>query len=159
HHGGEGRRAYPAVRRGVGVMHEKPKPDHIVGLDLGQSSDYTAAVVLERTLRPEEGGDPLAPVSHYAARLLKRWPLQTPYDVIVEDVGKLVATKPLDNPKLAVDITGVGKAVLDVLRKAQPEAWVRPVLITAGHQITFEDGAWHVPKKELVSTLQVLLQG
>jgi hypothetical protein len=140
-------------------MHEKPKPDHIVGLDLGQSSDYTAAVVLERTLRAEEGGDPLAPVSHYAARLLKRWQLKTPYDVIVEDVVRLVATPPLDNPKLAVDITGVGKAVLDVLRKAQPEAWVRPVLITAGHQIAFEDGAWHVPKKELVSTLQVLLQG
>src|SRR5262249_5200755 len=39
-----------------------------------------------------------------------------------------------------------------------PKAWVRPVLITGGHQVTCEAGAWHVPKKELVSTLQVLLQ-
>src|SRR5262249_42950809 len=128
-------------------------------LDLGQSSDYTAAVVLERTMRPEEGGDPSEPVSHYSCRLIKRWQLKTPYDKIVDEVVKLVATKPLDNPKLAVDQTGVGKAVVDVLRKANPKAWIRPVLITAGHQITFEDGAWHVPKKELVSTLQVLLQG
>jgi hypothetical protein len=53
----------------------------------------------------------------------------------------------------------VGAAVVDVLRKAKPRAWLRPVLITAGHQVTSEGGAWHVPKKELVSTLQVLLQG
>jgi hypothetical protein len=32
------------------------------------------------------------------------------------------------------------------------------VLITSGHTIHFENGAWHVPKKELVSVLQVLLQ-
>jgi hypothetical protein len=73
-------------------------------------------------------------------------------------VVKLVGTPPLDNPKLAADITGVGKPVLDVLVAAKPRAWVRPVLITAGHAVSHEDGAWHVPKKELVSTLQVLLQ-
>jgi hypothetical protein len=77
----------------------------------------------------------------------------------VDDVVELVATEPLVNPKLAVDITGVGRAVLDVLRKAGPRAWIRPVLITAGHQITEEDDTHHAPKKELVSTLQVLLQG
>jgi len=57
-----------------------------------------------------------------------------------------------------VDITGVGQAVLDVLKAARPQAHVRPILITGGHQVTEEVGAYHVPKKELVSTLQVLLQ-
>jgi hypothetical protein len=134
------------------------KPRYIVGLDLGQSSDYTAAVVLRRTLRPEEDGDPGVPVSHYDCLFIKRWQLKTPYDRIVDDVVELVATDPLDNPKLAVDVTGVGRAVLDLLRKAGPQAWIRPVLITAGHQITEEDDTHHVPKKELVSTLMVLLQ-
>jgi hypothetical protein len=39
-------------------------------------------------------------------------------------------------------------------------AELRPVLITAGHQIlACDDGALHVPKKELVGAVQVLLQG
>jgi Terminase RNaseH-like domain len=143
----------------VGVRPHEQKPDYLVGLDLGQWSDYTAAVVLERTLRPDEDGDPGWLLSHYACRLIRRWQLKTAYDAIVDDVVKLVATKPLDHPKLAVDITGVGRAVLDVLKKAQPRAYLRPVLITAGHQVSYEEDAWHVPKKELVSTLQVLLQG
>jgi hypothetical protein len=133
-------------------------PTYIVGLDLGQSSDYTAAVVLERSMVPD-AANPNTQLSHYAARHLQRWPLKTPYNAIVDDVVKLVATSPLDMPRLAVDVTGVGQAVLDVLTAAQPKAYVRPVLITAGHQVTQEDNTWHVPKKELVSTLQVLLQG
>jgi hypothetical protein len=130
---------------------------HIVGLDLGQSSDYTASCVLERSLRPDPDDERLL-LSHYACRYIHRWPLKTPYDTIIEEVVRLVATPPLKYPKLAVDQTGVGAAVVDLIVKAQPAAWVRPILITAGHQVVFTDGAWHVPKKELVSTLQVLLQ-
>src|SRR5262249_13816681 len=36
---------------------------------------------------------------------------------------------------------------------------LEPVVITSGHRTSRGDsGAWHVPKKELVSCLQVLLQ-
>jgi hypothetical protein len=45
-----------------------------------------------------------------------------------------------------------------MLREKQPRAAIVSVLITSGHTIHFEDRAWHVPKKELVSVLQVLLQ-
>jgi hypothetical protein len=59
---------------------------------------------------------------------------------------------------LAVDQTGVGRPVIDLLRGARIQAQVVPVTITAGHQATIADGGgWLVPKKELVSTLQVLL--
>jgi hypothetical protein len=37
--------------------------------------------------------------------------------------------------------------------------WVVPITITGGQAITqTEDGSWHVPKKELVTCLQVLMQ-
>jgi hypothetical protein len=51
----------------------------------------------------------------------------------------------------------VGRAVVDMLRGAA--GWVVPVTITSGHAVTrADDGSYHVPKKELVTALQVVLQ-
>jgi hypothetical protein len=135
-----------------------PKPDHVLGLDLGRVQDFTALVALERSweLDPVQR-DRL--VSQFALRYLKRWPLGTRYTKIVDDVGELVERKPLDNPLLGIDQTGVGGPVVAMFQDAGMVATIRPVLITAGHEVTFgDDGSWHVPKKELVSALQVLLQ-
>jgi len=66
----------------------------IIGLDLGQSMDYSALVVVEcqGTVSP-----------HYAVRHLHRWPLQTSYPSIVQDVaGAPQAARP-DRPELACD--------------------------------------------------------
>jgi hypothetical protein len=66
----------------------------------------------------------------------------------------------LDSRTLAIDQTGVGRAVVDIFRDADVDATLFPVLITWGANVHFgDDGAYHVPKKELVSVLQVLLQG
>ena len=132
------------------------EPDHILGLDLGQSQDYTALAVLERcwvsdTARQQS-------VSRLAVRHLRRWPLGTSYTQVVLDVGRLVRTPPLSNPLLAVDQTGVGMAVVDMFRQARLPARLRSILITSGHEVTALGFGWHVPKKELVSVLQVLLQ-
>jgi hypothetical protein len=132
----------------------------IAGLDLGQAQDYSALAVLERQ---EKDGQ-----AQYLLNHLRRWALGTPYTVIAADLGELFChrrqgdkeTPPLAGAPLAVDQTGVGRAVVDMIRDAGLYAQLSPVLITAGHATTYgEDGAWHVPKKELVSTLQVLLQG
>src|SRR5262249_19691509 len=77
---------------------------------------------------------------------------------IVADVCDLVKRKPLCRPTLIADSTGVGLAVIDLLRQAKPAAELKPVLITGGHVMTCERGTWHVPKKELVSVLQAMLQ-
>ena len=131
--------------------------DYIIGLDLGQAQDYTAAALLERR-RPQKAQRE-ARRDEYACRWLKRWPLLTPYTDIVAELADLVKRPVLNYPMLAVDQTGVGRAVVDVIRAAGLQASLNPVLITGGHQVgTGDDGAWHVPKKELVSTLQVLLQ-
>jgi hypothetical protein len=132
--------------------------DFVLGLDLGQSSDYTALAVAQRTWRPRPG-QPNEREAHYAIRHLKRWPLKTPYPAIVADLAALVRTPPLFEPVLAVDQTGVGQAVVDMIRQNAVAAELRPVLITAGQKIEQDEaGVWHCPKRELVSTLHVLLQ-
>src|SRR5262245_13775385 len=132
-------------------------PSYFAGLDLGQAQDYSALAVLERTLRPDpaRAGRELA---HYAVRELRRWPLGTSYTVICADVVKLYAEEPLTGSTLVVDRTGVGAGVVDFVSRAKPACSLRPVLITAGHQVTRDGIGFHVPKKELVSVLQVLLQ-
>lgn len=140
---------------------ERPGPGYVLGLDLAQASDFTALAVVERTRLEPEGGR--RRFSH-GVRHLKRWPLKTPYTQIVADVAELVgdlrkAAPALPPPVVVVDQTGVGRAVVELVRGANLPARVLPVLITAGHAMTYdEDGSAHVPKKELVSTLQALLQ-
>jgi hypothetical protein len=126
--------------------------DYYVGLDLGQAVDFTALAVLER---PSSAGH--EPV--YSLRHLRRFPLGTPYTEVVPAVVRLLGAPPLkEHVTLVVDQTGVGRAVVDLLRR-EAECRLVPVTITAGHQVTVaEDGSRHVPKKELVTGLQLLLQ-
>jgi hypothetical protein len=67
---------------------------------------------------------------------------------------------PLRDSLLGVDATGVGRPVVEMLEGTAIQAYVRPVIITAGHQAHEdpETRILHVPKKDLVSVLQVLLQ-
>jgi hypothetical protein len=131
---------------------------YLCGLDLGQAQDYTALAIAEKVWKPHPSGDGRQE-AHYVVGHLHRWPLKTPYPDIVADLARLVSHWWLSGSALGVDQTGVGKAVVDLLRREQLEASLRPILITAGHQIIRgDDGAWHVPKKELVSCVQVLLQ-
>jgi hypothetical protein len=142
---------------------QKPEPaDYFVGLDLGQQQDFTALVVLERHRRPSPK-DPSQTVNHFALTHLRRWELGTRYPQIVQDVCQLTRTPPLAYPRLVVDQTGVGAAIVDLFRQAQwtgqLQVNLQPILITAGHAILPGDnGSIHVPKKELVSCVQVLLQ-
>lgn len=96
--------------------------------------------------------------SRYDVRHIEQYPLGTSYPAIVDSVCAAMARPPLNNQAmLAVDATGVGRPVVDMLRK-QARCPVVPVLITAGNATTHEDGYWHVPKRDLVGQVQVLLQ-
>jgi hypothetical protein len=134
-----------------------PPARYILGLDLGQAQDFSALAIVEKTWhQPAPAG---RPEGQYAVRHLQRWPLGTSYPQIVADVAALAGRPPLDRPLLALDRTGVGAAVADLFRAARLPARLRPILITAGSSVVeAEDGCAHVPKKELVSTLQVVLQ-
>src|SRR5262249_23891553 len=94
-----------------------------------------------------------------AVRHLKRYPLGLSYPALAAALVERFARPPLSGSTLVVDQTGVGRPVVELLRQQRIDATIRPVQITAGHQATpTKGGGQNVPKKELVSTLQVLLQ-
>ena len=135
-----------------------PPPErHFLGLDLGQSQDYSALVALRRRAEPDPRR-PGATAFHYTCRGIKRWPLGTAYPQIVADVCELVSRPPLAGCLLGVDRTGVGAAVVDLLCQSRPAAHVRAVYITSGHTVSADGRNLNIPKRELVSVVNVLLQ-
>lgn len=66
--------------------------------------------------------------------------------------------EPVSRPVLVVDCTGIGAAVVDMIRAAQLPARSFGVLITSGSEVTGRSGGWNVPKKDIVATLQSALQ-
>jgi hypothetical protein len=152
---------------------------YIVGLDMGQTNEYTAMAILERTRTTERANPAIAfgnirywygsntvPLSNppvkkkktYAVRHLERFPLGTPYPETCDRLVDLFSQPPMSNGTLVVDQTSVGRAVVDLIRQARPQATIHPMTITAGYSITHEKGGWYVPKKELVGVMQILLQ-
>ncbi len=135
----------------------------LVGLDLGQKGDYTALAVIERWVEALGGVNPVTFEPRTMTRLdlrhLSRIPLGTPYPEIVDRVCRIVrAPDLLRNCVLVVDATGVGAPVVDMFRRAPLECSMLPVTITGGtHQSRGPDG-YSVPKRDLVTGLQVLLE-
>ncbi|MDP2956297.1 MAG: hypothetical protein Q8N53_07740, partial [Longimicrobiales bacterium] len=131
-------------------------------MDLGQSRDPTALALLERA---ELTGafDPamFAWRKEVALRLryLERVPLGTPYPEIVERVRRTTRSRDLAGRcHVAVDATGVGRPVVDLLRVAGLGATMLPAIITGGAAESLNNGYYSVPKRDLVTGLQVLLQ-
>jgi hypothetical protein len=129
-----------------------PRHSHVLGLDLGQTTDYTALVLDEVTARGTSA-------AVHDIRYLRRWPLRTPYPTIVAHVAALTQRAPLsEEDTLVVDQTGVGRAVVDLLRGARLGVSLAPVTITAGAGLSHAAGEYHVPKRDLVAAITVLLQ-
>jgi hypothetical protein len=134
------------------------RPVFVLGLDLGQSTDYTALAALEVVRGPDPARKGRE-ANHYAVRHLERLKLGTPYPEMVEHVGKRTRAPELRGFSMAVDYTGVGRPVVDMLYAAALPVALCPILITSGNAVTQEkDGSYHVPKRHLVANLQVLLQ-
>jgi hypothetical protein len=127
-----------------------------MGLDLGQSVDFSALVALQRTWLPKEERSGRRRY-RYEVRGVRRWPLRTPYTAIASDVTALVSKPPLAGCVLGVDKTGVGAGVLEIIRAARPNATLRPVLITSGHEVARDGAGFRVPKLELVAAVTALL--
>lgn len=128
----------------------------LVGLDLGQASDFTAISVLETSLGKPPEGERRQPV-FYSLRYLERPALGTSYPDIVRRVGELIALPDLAGARLVVDATSVGRAVVDLLRDARfcPVC----VTITGGDSATRDErGGWRVPKRDLAGVLQTAFQ-
>lgn len=153
---------------------------HFVGLDLGQVSDPSALVSLRRerevpdVLRPRavdvydlqvhiRSKEQVSPAKYYC-NIAERFERGTPYPTLVENVGKLYSDPKFAGQTLVVDGTGVGRPVVDLFRRARLNCQLVPVTITGGGMsqaigaVNIDQwGYWHVPKKELVGAVQVLL--
>lgn len=154
-----------------------PEPRLYFGLDLGRRRDPAALVVLERN-SVRGAFDPAWRQHHvhilFILRHAERFPLGLPYLKIVERVERLLrsTTRFLPgnfevlpghglNPRktLAVDASGVGSPVVELLRRAQLEATLFPITITSGtHPAKDPYGGWLIPRLDLVTNLRVLLE-
>ena len=136
--------------------------ENFFGLDLGQVHDPTAIAILEcseiligRSLVTYEW----ITIRRSSFRHLERLPLGQDYPTIVEHVRRLVSSPELGHrTTLIVDATGVGRPVVDLLRRAHLPCRLMPVTITAGDRETADSGTWRVPKRDLITGLLVLLQ-
>lgn len=148
-----------------------PEPGHevsirVMGLDLGQSTDHCAAsVLLKRTISGEFIGPPDRRIVYERVR---RYPNRLPYDVVVDNV----LVYPLLDI-LVVEFNGVGRPVVDMLRRRAKELQqenpgykaprILPVLTAPSrarmHAVEEEGGvSVTVPKIDLVSSINILVQ-
>jgi len=146
----------------------------IFGLDLGQTNDYTALIVLERSQnivaewanvtgdRVVNGADlqekTIVEDAIYHCRKIERLKLGTPYPAIVDYVKTLIEDPVIEGKyMLVVDQTGVGRPVFDLVNKAGLTAV--GVTITGGDKAEFKSRTEaRVAKRLLVSTVQAVLQ-
>lgn len=129
-----------------------PKPKFILGLDLGQVADFTALSIVERV---RVGDDPAT----YSVRHLERYPLGQSYVVMVEQVAAMLARPELgENPALAIDQTGVGRPIFDLFKAKLHGTRLVGITIHGGDSVYSDGNQYSVPKRNLVGTVQALLQ-
>ncbi len=133
-----------------------------VGLDLGQSHDFTAIAVLERVelVGPWDGTlYTNRKMAGLHIRYLERVALGTSYPAVVDRVRNLTNSPQLKaNCYLVVDATGVGRPVVDLLSRADLTCTLLAAQITGGDTETQAGGYYRVPKRDLIVGIQVLLQ-
>ena len=149
----------------------------IVSLSIGTTQTTTALCVLEQRGRdtgeketyglpgPANWNDqPTIPAPtravyehFYAVRHLERLSAGTPYPEQVSKTMKLVTRlKQQGRVTLVLDQTGVGRPVTDLFRSAKLEP--KAATVTGGDTVSREGNETRVPKRDLVSSAQVLLQ-
>jgi hypothetical protein len=134
--------------------------EFFIGLDLGQAQDPTAVAILERIpVKLPPGTHPSRDVYRYQCEHIERLPLGTRYPDIVDFTAKLLQWPEIkqNESTLVIDATGVGAPVADLFTQARIP--FTGVIITGGDTVNREGSMYRVPKRILVSTLQVILQG
>jgi hypothetical protein len=134
-----------------------------VGVDLGQRRDHTAVVVLEDKLVMTGRKCPTTFANIVERRrqlhLMQRIGLGTEYHKVVRYLERLTGFGRLEKRAIwmAVDTTGVGLVVVEMLRRANLQGTLLPVVFTGGDATRYQGGFYSVPKGELMHGLGVLL--
>jgi hypothetical protein len=159
----------------------------VLGLDLGQAADYTALCITRKEVvlggaddlieEPEyyRFGMRLEKVVHLVPAEYHEWhcpyaeraPSRTPYEAIatgvVERIGRLAERG--EKVTLCVDATGVGRGVVEIIRRAikargndGPKILLVPIQVTSGSSPNVAASFVNVPKHELVTAAVTALQ-
>jgi hypothetical protein len=135
----------------------------VLGVDLGRERDHTAVALVE-VQEEDLGQDRLTygrlTQDRLMVRHLGRWPLGMDYPQVVTKVKRLTESAELRGEAIAVvmDATGVGAAVVDLMKREGPRGRLVALTITASGEAHETGSGWNVSRTELVSGLQVMLQ-
>lgn len=142
------------------------KKDYIISISLGQPHERTALALLE--VEPSEDAAEIL----CSVRRLTRYDQGAGFPDIITDTIKVASDvkeqlKLTDGPALMLEATSVGKPVVDLFYRehnsgALKVAHFEAMLIRAGdmEDREYSDGVqyWRIPKRNLASVVQVLLQ-
>ena len=144
---------------------------YYVGLDIGQTRNYTAMAVLEKKYYHASinefiasGGAGFQGEWRHRVVGLDRCSLGTPYPEVVAWVERMLAKYAQHSITLIVDATGVGSAVVDLLRAARMNISLIGTVITGNHAVPPGSGGrtpagyQTVSRTELLTALQVAVQ-
>lgn len=144
----------------------RPHRNHFFfGLDLGQRSDHSALVILERVLELTGEFDHAryahCSVTRLYLRHAERFPLHFPYlsipNAILDTYPALEPNsfQAAPTPKtIAIDASGVGVPVVELIQAAPMHASILPITITSGAEPNHNN----VPRAALLSNLRILLE-
>jgi len=161
-------------------VYDERTPRFYLGVDLGQAKDWTAIVGIEvlqvsalldrgnrqkqidaeeadlRIVLTERGQENYETVTNRVRNLVHSPQLATPW-TLTEHWGELqVVDEGAVPPHVAVDATGVGRAVVDMLSNRGIDFY--PVQMTGGYETKKRKGFWNVPKKDLIAPGVVAFQ-
>jgi hypothetical protein len=133
-----------------------------LGLDIGRAQDYSAlSIVARQWFTPgAEDVDPKRLLSRYYVMYMRRFELNTPYEVVEQEVARLWKMPEMNGTRnwALGDMTGVGAPVMEGIRKLHVP--MIGVLITGGETVSQpQPNEYHVPKPALVTQLVKLAQG
>ena len=143
---------------------------HYVGVDLGQARDPSAIAILEYSESLSPVRDPVKfnypIIRQLALRQVERLPLGLEFSAVASRVGQIarylanLSPAHMRSPSvtIVVDATGVGRPVVEMIRKEPLSyAQVIPVMITGGSSSHQSKGFWYVPKTELMMRLATMI--
>ena len=128
-----------------------------ISADLGQAQDYTCITIIERLTK----GVGVLDEVHYHLRHIERPPRGTEYPNIVDRIEAIFNSETLKEFKKAVviDMTGVGRPIFDLMVQQGFRRVLNAITITGGNEVTEPHWNTHnVPKRDLVTNLQIMLQ-
>ena len=146
-----------------------------LGADLGKEHDYTCVTFL-RKRTPIDRFNRICGEPQLEVLTIKRFPLQTSYVQICDEIVNRLERPPFssyinwrgdETPRriptyLAVDKTGTGAAVVDLLKTNEFLEYrlerLRAVNITAGREVNEKSESSNIPKRDLVVSVLICLE-